>query len=293
MQIAFHLGAHATDNERLARTLAANGPALAAAKAHVPSPRAYRNALRDALIALKGGPADAATQETLRTACTQDAPGPVERLIFSYENFLALPDRAIGPTGLYPAAADKLGPLANLFPEAQTEFHLALVNPAVLLEALVTRQAPRSYEDIMAGQAPQTLRWLPVIERMAKAARGARLILWCNEDLPLVFPEVLRSLAGIAPEGALLGEDAILEQIMSAEGMTRMRAYLAQHPVQGTAQRRKVAMAFLDKFARPEALEAEITLPGWSADLVEEISARYEADLAQIAQIPGVTLIAP
>lgn len=295
MQMAFHLGAHATDDERLVRTLAANPEALARARTLVPAPRHYRPLLREALIALKGEKADAATQKRLLNACAAGAEGEIGRLVFSHENFLAMPDRVIGPNGFYPLAPGKLGPLANLFPEAETEFHLGLLNPAVLLNALVARQNARSYDDILMGHAPESLRWLPVIERMASAtqAAGARLVLWCDEDMPLIFPEVLRSLGGLAAGIALTGEDALLQGIMSDEGLSRMRGYLAQHPVQTVAQRRKVTIAFLDKFARPDALEAEITLPGWTSDLVARISEIYEADLAQIAQIEGVTFLAP
>lgn len=295
MQLAFHLGAHATDDERLIRTLAANPEALTKARTLAPAPKLYRAVLRDALIALKGGPADAATQDSLLAACADGTEGPVERLVFSYENFLAMPDRAIGPAGLYPVAASKLAPLANLFPEAQTEFHLGLINPAILLNALVARQSHRPYDDILAGQPPENLRWLPVVRRMAEAARsaGAQLVLWCDEDMPLIFPEVLRGLGGLPPESALFGEDALLEKIMTDEGLSRMRNYLAQHPVQSVAQRRKVTMAFLDKFARAEALETPISLPGWTDDLLAQMTETYAADVAQIAQLEGVRMIAP
>ncbi|MBZ4023464.1 hypothetical protein CKO11_13460 [Rhodobacter sp. TJ_12] len=295
MQLVFHLGAHATDEERLIRTLAANPDVMAQAHAHAPAPGAYRTALRDALISLKGGPADAETQDRLRSACLKGASGPVERLVFSYENFLALPDRAIGPSGFYPAAAEKLGPLANLFPDAETEFHLGLINPALLTASLYARHPGRDFAQFMAGQDPISLRWAPVVARMNEAAAisGARLVLWCNEDLPLIFPEVLRAMSGVADDVPIAGETALVEEIMEPEGVKRLRAYVAQHPPLSVDQRRKVLIAFLEKFARPEALEAELPLPGWTSDLVEEIGAAYEDDVAEIAQMPGVTLITP
>ncbi|SOC12146.1 hypothetical protein SAMN05877809_10612 [Rhodobacter sp. JA431] len=295
MQLVFHLGAHATDEGRLIRTLAANPEKMAQAQAHAPAPGAYRTALRDALLALKGGPADEETQENLRTACLRGASGPVERLVFSYENFLALPDRTIGASGFYPSAADKLGPLANLFPEEETEFHLGLINPAVLIAALMARQNGRDYTEMMAGQDPLDLRWGPVVARMAEAAArcDAKLVLWCNEDLPLIFPEVLRAMSGIADDVVVEGEMALVEEIMEPEGVKRLRAYVAQHPPLSVEQRRKVLIAFLDKFARPEALEAELPLPGWTDELVAEIGAAYDEDIEAIAQLPGVTLITP
>ncbi|PYF08619.1 hypothetical protein C8J30_11235 [Rhodobacter viridis] len=293
MHLVFHLGAHATDDERLIRTLATNPEVMAAAQSHAPAPTAYRMALRDALIGLKGRPADAATQDGLRKACLRGARGPVERLIFSYENFLALPERAIGATGLYPAAADKLAPLANLFPQDQTEFHLGLLDPALLLVALAARQPGRDFSDMLAGHAPEDLRWGPVLERMAEAATkvGAKLVVWCNEDLPLIFPEVLRQMGGIAAAAPLMGEYGLVEDLMQPEGAKRLRTYMAQHPPQTAEQRRKVLTAFLEKFARPEALLADVALPGFTEELVAEIAARYAQDVAAIARLPGVTLI--
>ncbi|MFD2173654.1 hypothetical protein [Rhodobacter lacus] len=295
MHLVFHLGAHATDEERLIRTLAANPEAMASAASHAPAPGAYRKALREALIALKGRPADPETQKTLRDACTTGAPGPVARLVFSYENFLALPDRAIGPAGLYPAAADKLAPLANLFPGETVAFHLGLINPAVLIAALHARQPGRDLDDMLAGHAPEALRWGPVIARMAEVAGrcGATLTLWCNEDLPLLFPELLRSLADLPEEAVLAGELALVEDLMELEGVKRLRAYVANHPPLSAEQRRKVLRAFLEKFARPEAMEADLPLPGWTEALVARIGAAYEEDVALIAQMPGVTVLRP
>lgn len=295
MQAVFHLGAHATDDERLIRTLAANPEAMAGVQAHAPAPRAYRTALRDALIALAGKPADAPTRQKLTAACQAGAPGPVARLVFSYENFLALPDRAITQSGLYPVAADKLAPLANLFEPGQTEFFLGLLNPAVLIAALAARQPARSLEDILCGHAPLALRWGPVVARMAEAARacGATLTLWCNEDLPLIFPDILRAMSGVAEAVPLAGESAVVEEILSDEGRARLKSYLGLHPPQSLAQHRKVSLAFLEKFARPEALEADIPLPGWTDETVAAMSAAYEEDVAQIGTLEGVRLIAP
>jgi hypothetical protein len=37
----------------------------------------------------------------------------------------------------------------------------------------------------------------------------------------------------------------------------------------------------------------EVPLPGWTEELIEEITQIYEADTAEIAQIEGVEFIAP
>lgn len=293
MQVAFHLGAYSTDADRLIRTLADNARLLRRRGVVIPDPISFRALLRDTLIALRGQPASRETASALCAALVGDTAEPVQRLVFSHGNFLAQPDRIITESGLYPLAAERIGALANLFPEAQTEFHFALVNPALLISALVARQHRRSYDEIVAGGPPTRLRWAPVIARMVEAAGGRRLTVWCNEDMPLILPEAARALAGLAETDPLGGEDALLTHLMSAEGASRLRDYLASRPPHSVAQRRKIATVFLEKYARPEALEAELALPDWTDDLVAEIDAGYAEDLSQIAAMPGVTLITP
>jgi hypothetical protein len=291
MQVVYHLGAHSTDEDRLVKTLMRNANTLADQGIAVPAPMRYRMVLRDTLVALKGTDASPEDQARVLGAVTEMA--APERLIFSHEFFLCIPQRAITPEGFYTMAASKLGPLAALFPEAEPEFFMGLINPATLIPALIGRIDGASYDSVMGRVDPLRLRWAPVIAEMRAAAPDVPLVLWCNEDTPLIWPEVLRRMAGVAPEMALEGDYAILATIMSADGLERLKAYLAKHPPSSAGQRRKIVTAFLDKFALTDKLEVELNLPGWTEDLVEEISANYDADIAAIAAMPGVEFIAP
>ncbi|MGO4853367.1 hypothetical protein [Phaeovulum sp. W22_SRMD_FR3] len=291
MQVVYHLGAHSTDEDRLVKTLMRNASTLAEQGIAVPAPMRYRMVLRDALVSLKGAEAPPEEQERLLGSVTEIA--SPERVIFSHEFFLCIPQRVVTSNGFYTMAASKLQPLANLFPQARAEFFMGLINPATLIPALIDRIDGASYDSVMGRVEPASLRWAPVIADMIAAAPEGRLVLWCNEDTPLIWPEVLRRIAGIAPEMALEGDYAILATIMSADGLERLKAYLAKHPPSSAGQRRKIVTAFLDKFALTEKLEVELNLPGWTQDLVEEISANYDADIAAIAAMPGVEFIAP
>jgi len=96
------------------------------------------------------------------------------------------------------------------------------------------------------------------------------------------------------PEGlSLEGEDDLHAGLMSSEGVARLRAYLESHPPQSVMQRRKIVSAFLDKFALPERIDQEIEMPGWTADMVTEMTQAYEADVARIAQMGEITFLAP
>jgi len=52
-------------------------------------------------------------------------------------------------------------------------------------------------------------------------------------------------------------------------------------------------VAFLDKFAKEEALDEELDLPGWTDRMIEDLSVIYDEDCEAIGHIPGVTMITP
>jgi hypothetical protein len=54
----------------------------------------------------------------------------------------------------------------------------------------------------------------------------------------------------------------------------------------------RAALAFLHKYAKPEAIEQEITIPEWDENTVTALTTLYEDDLGQISQIDGVRLLA-
>jgi hypothetical protein len=117
------------------------------------------------------------------------------------------------------------------------------------------------------------------------------LTVWCDEETPLIWPEVLAAVSGHAPGTALVDTEDVLEMIMNEIGLARMRAYCTEHPPQTVSQRRRIVTAFLEKFARPEAVEVEIKVPGWTTELVEDLTARYNEDVNRIRRMPGIRFI--
>ena len=58
-------------------------------------------------------------------------------------------------------------------------------------------------------------------------------------------------------------------------------------------QKRRVIAAFLDKYALDDAIEEEVDLPGWSQDLMRQMTETYEEDIFRINRISGVDLVSP
>lgn len=290
MQIVYHLGAHFTDEERLMKCLSTNREVLAEHSILVPPSRLYRSLLRETAIRLKGQAASAEEQTQILEHLTEGQ--TADRMILSWESLMALPAWALKGS-LYPSAPGRTRAFTQIFPDFRAEFHLAIRNPATFLPLLYARLKPDTYEEFIGGTDVFSLSWSTVIRRIRDANPGVRLTVWCDEDTPLIWPEVLRAVSGLPQDVPLGGEDELLATLMSGEGMNRLRAYLAGNPPQNILQRRRVISAFLDKFALPERIDMEIDMPGWTEAIVSHLTALYEVDVARIRGMPGVDFMAP
>ena len=290
MRIVYHLGAHCTDEERLLRCLLKNRASLAVEGIHVPGPTRYRNLLRDTAVALKGKSASPETQAMILEQITEQS--QADRLILSWDNFLSYPQWAMRGA-LYPNAAERIRAFTRIFPDIEAEFHLAIRNPATFLPDLFKRQTGKSHEEFMEGVDPSNLRWSTMIAQVRALNPQVPLTIWCDEDTPLIWPDVLQSVSGHSADLVLEDADVLLASVMTPEGMVRLTTYLAENPPISPDIRKGIVAAFLDKYADPTKLEIDLEMPGWTDALVAEMTEIYEADMAQIAQLPGLTFITP
>lgn len=290
MDIAFHFGLHCTDDDQLVRTLMKNAPRLSRDDIVVPGPGRYRPVLREAINTLGGAPASPEMQEAMLDAfLDHDAPA---RIVLSNENFLCSADRVIGDGMLYPKA-DKVAWFARLFPQAQAEAFLAIRNPATFLPALRARMNPAAFDVALAACDGAGLSWAGVVGRMRAAAPTLPITVWCDEDTPLIWPEVLRAVADLDEDVHLHHVHDRLADLILPEGLEKMTAYLKANPPQTEDQRRRVVSAFLDKYVPKEKLSVEPELPGWTEADIAAATDLYDADVQAIARIPGVRLILP
>ncbi|MGQ0611166.1 MAG: hypothetical protein ACT4N9_08700 [Paracoccaceae bacterium] len=294
MDIIYHFGAHCTDEERLMRCLLKNRAVLAEQGIVIPGPARYRKLMRDTALALKGAPANRDTQEmVLEQIMEAEAP---RRLVLSWDHFLAYPHWSIRGDVLYPSAAERVRAFRNIFPQFGCEFFLAIRNPATLLPGLFAKQAAdrergRTLADFFGGVDIHALRWSQTLQSVLDHNPGLRLTVWSDEDTPLIWPEVLQAITDHAPDTVLEDTDELLEQIMSAEGMARMKAYLAAHPPETAQMRRKIVSTFLDKFALADRLAQDVALPGWTDDTVRRLTDTYERDVASIQAMPQIRFL--
>ncbi|WP_135501977.1 hypothetical protein [Roseovarius aestuariivivens] len=291
MQVVIHAGAHLTDEDRLVNCLVRNTDLLASIGTDVPNPQAYRKLLRDILHeALESGITSEA-RDVFLAAVGHDPSS--DRLVLSNQGFFGTPKMAVGQGQIYPAAERRLTAAQQLFPRDNIELFLGLRNPASLLPALFDKTPHKRMDDYLNGVPPLDFRWSPTIARIRHAFPDMPITVWCNEDTPLIWAQVVRELAGLDPTASFEGEFTLLREIMTPAGMKRFEAYLESHPGMTEVQKRRVIAAFLDKFILDEEIEEELDLPGWTEELVDQMTEAYDEDLFEVQRVPGVNMIAP
>jgi hypothetical protein len=291
MQIAIHFGAHCTDGDRLIRSLLKNRDILSKEGIVVPGTGRYRQLLRKTMQASDGSLASPDAEQALLDAILDV--DHAERIVLSYDNFICVPQRVLAQGMIYPMMAQRAKIYAAMFPGQDCEFFLAVRNPATFLPSLMAKVETTDYQAFLNGCDPLMLHWSETVIAMREGAPEVPVTVWCDEDTPVIWPEVLREVSGHDPFTVLDGTLDILADIMMPEGMSRLTTYLSENPPPTEVQRRRVVSAFLSKFARPEAVEVEVDLPGWTEDYLSELTENFDNDVETIARLPGVTFIGP
>ena len=291
MQLVLHAGAHITDEDRLLKCLTANQDMLATRGTRVPYPKEYRRLMRDVLHAAAQTGVASDTRDVLMDALGFDE--LPDRLILSNPGFFGTPKMAASGGEFYTAAAHRMQIFRDIFANDEIEMFFAICNPATFLPAIMAQTKFDSLPAYLGGTDPREMRWSGMIEQMRGAIPDIPITIWCNEDTPLIWGQILRDMAGIEPGTPLIGEHALLREIMTPTGMTRFESYVTQYPGMTEMQKRRVISAFLDKFANEDAIEEELDLPGWTDEIVDELSDLYDEDVYSIGRIPGITLLTP
>lgn len=292
MEIIFHLGAHCTDENLLIRSILRNRTALEAAGIMVPGPLRYRELIGETSTRLRGDHAPGDTENMILAAICRDK--SAHRIVLSNENFLCRSDVALGPDGLYPKA-HKSAWLRQCLPSHEVEFALAIRNPAGFIPDLLSgRGGPAPGQDLLAaGVWLDDMIWSDTVARIAEANPECRIVVWCHEDTPFIWSEVMRELTGHDTFAPLEGEFDMLETIMTEDGMVRLTEFLAARDVQNQVKRRRAISAFLEAHAVADEIEEEIDLPGWTEETIQTLTELYEDDVSRISRMPEVTFISP
>lgn len=290
MQVAFHVGVLGTDGDKVGNCLAANGPVLRKARVELSPNSLNEPILSEALNALKGGVASPEMEDVVHDALVEHE--DTERLVISRASLLGLPRRSLEGGGLLMQAPRQMRALSDVMPSVEVEFFLALKNPATFAPDLLQRMT-RSPVALAQSVNHADLRWAPAIRRILAEIGDRRLVLWCNEDTPMIFPEVVRRIAGLDARAPLTGDNAVAEALLTDAGKAALGAKLADVTPGSVAARRGATAAVLAEHHDPASLQARVEGFDWDQEVVDAITAAYDSDVAEIAALPGIEFIHP
>lgn len=291
MQVIIHAGAHGTEEERLLKTLLRNKEDFLARGTSVPGPAKYRSLLKDCMQAARTGAPSEDSRDLLWDAILDEE--SAERVVLSNPHFFGSQREALDGQRLYPEAEERLLALKALFPHDDLHLFMAVRSPAGFLPALLEKAGHGRRASVLEETNPMELRWSAMIARIRAALPDLPITLWCYEDSPMIWPQLLRDFGNLAPNSKVRGGLDMLSDIMSREGMKRLREYLHERPDMTEPLKRRVFAAFLDKFALEEEIEEELDIPGWTPEVIDQIEAAYDEDVDTLSLIPGVTLLEP
>ncbi|MEP1352867.1 MAG: hypothetical protein ABJX32_08305 [Tateyamaria sp.] len=291
MQLVLHAGAHFTEEDRLLRCLLRNAQEFSNRGVTVPGPGKYRTLLKETVAALQDAPPAPDARDVLFDLILEEE--NADRVILSQMFLFGAPRACVRNGVIYESAPERVAQLAALFEHDEFELFLALRNPATLLPALFQQAPQEDMDSFLRGANPLDIKWSDTLTAIRAAAPTVKIIVWCFEDMPMIWSEIMREMAGLDHGQPIIGAFDLLYDIMSKEGAERFDAYIKDHPDLTEIQIRRVIAAFLDKFAVEDAIEEELDAPGWIDSDIDAMTEIYEDDMATVARIPGVTFIAP
>ena len=82
--------------------------------------------------------------------------------------------------------------------------------PALFDKQKNAKGGTKDFDDFINNRDPHDIRWSDVIDRILQMNPGVPLTIWCDEDTPLIWPEVLQAVSGHSTQTVLEGTDELL-----------------------------------------------------------------------------------
>lgn len=291
MQIAFHIGANCTDEDRLLKSVLKNADVLLQQGIAVPGPGRYRKLIREAIESLDGATPTDHARDVLLDAIVED--DKIKRLVLSNDNFVTIPKRIFDHGVFYHQAEKKTRGLHDLFPRDDISLFMGIRHPASFLQDTATRAGVGSLSQYLGLLSPLEMRWSDVIARIKRAAPQTPLYVWCNEDTPVIWEELIRLFSGVSPELPITGQYDVLATILNPEGLQVLNSGIEAAASDDIEARQSLIADVLEAHVLADKVDDIIDLPGLDEPMVQAMSDNYEADLDLIGQMEGVELILP
>ncbi|SFS22125.1 hypothetical protein [Yoonia litorea] len=290
MTIAFHVGAHKTATTHLQKTIKRAIAPLADDGVRFYGPENFRMPGRTipALFGFQSGKGPQTTDRDPRDQLTRLAKG-ASRLVLSEENFIGPLNSAkgLGLRKRYKAAGTRLSQLAAATGH-EIEVFLAIRRPTGFLNSAYCQMLlagdVRPLGVYLRRNPLSGVDWVDLVDRIRQAPGVGAVTVWKYEDYNAVFPRIT---AGLLGEGPARHVPTVARQInpgLSASAVAEILHREGAEDMRAVAKDARALLSVLDGYPPFDAFDAE----------EHAISdAIYRQQVAQIAQMPGVTLLQP
>ncbi len=291
MQIAFHIGANCTASDRLLKSILKNADSLLAEGIAVPGPGRYRSLIREAIGTLAGARPAPDTRDILIDTIVEN--DNVRRAVFSNDNFICVPNRIFDHGLLYSQVDTKTRGLSQLFEGDEITLYLAIRNPATFLQEAFERSSTETIAEYLGIMHPLEIKWSDMVRRLKAAVPDITLTIWCHEDSPLLWEQLIREISGVDPHTSIAGGLDMLSSIISRDGMALLNQQLRDNPPASNAARHELIAEIWESHALEEEIEDEINLAELDPDMIAQMTQMYDDDVDYIGQMDGVRLLVP
>ena len=173
-------------------------------KIALPLPKNYRRPLRQRMMQSNHTAPYADPNDILLDVFLNGEPEECRTLYMSIPGFFGAPKETIQNNARYSQEIRNLVRFVELFPEDQTHLFLALRNPATFIPAMMTEAKTDNLNFIMNKSDPRALRWSYVLKSIRQRFPALPMTIWCTEDTPLIWGQLMRLVGGFSPSTPML-----------------------------------------------------------------------------------------
>ena len=286
--VAFHIGPHKTASSHLQQSLLLAADDLADVGVRYYGPEHFRLPGRTipALFGLrkKRGPGRTKRPANEQLALMRKGAG---RLVLSEENYIGdLSFSAAQVRGMrYPKAANSLAVLTAAL-DCPVDLFLCLRNPASLINSVYSQmlygQRIASPAQFKALNPLESVNWTEFVARV-RAVPGVRQVtVWMYEDYNVLFPKIISALVGDQHAARVPPVAGVIHPGLSSAAVAEILHRHAQGDTVGLADMARRILSVQDGYPPYD---------GYSVGEHAAADSAYANQVAQIAAMPGVTLL--
>jgi hypothetical protein len=291
LDIHLYLGAHKTATTHLQGILLANRERLLSKNVTLSAPQDVRKEWLPAFCKFcsnAGKNAGAGLVQRLNAIAPEGG-----LWILTEENIVGVSNDFTTKTGIYPAAADRIGRLVELFRNANISLFFSLRSYDSFYRSayseVVRNRGYLPFDEFYDDDRFKNNSWVETVRTFQNVLPQERIVLWKFEDFRSLVPRLVHLMTGIEDVQALL--DAYKpETTRPSLSQKTMEVLADMAPVLSRAE----SLKLVERINRAYPVEGYGPYRPFSREQEEVFKQRYEADIAAMkTSFPGIRFLEP